>query len=132
MSKPEGGRQFRPLPVPEVKVRGFWGDRQDAVCAHTAETLLDRCVEAGMLDQIDVRRPSPGIVIPRHSGLVSTQMFWDSDIGKSIETIAYSLYRAPNPRLEARVDEIVDMYERLQAPDGYLNSWFQRIEPGKR
>lgn len=132
MSKPEGGRQFRPLPVPNVKVSGFWGDRQDAICEHTAETLLDRCVEAGMLDQIDISKPNPGIVIPRHSGLVSTQMFWDSDIGKSIETVAYSLYRRPNPRLEARVDEIVDMYERLQAPDGYLNSWFQRIEPGKR
>ncbi|WEX08189.1 beta-L-arabinofuranosidase domain-containing protein [Chelativorans sp. AA-79] len=132
MSEPNRGRQFRPLPVPNVKVSGFWGDRQEAVCDHTAETLLDRCVEAGMLDQIDVRKPSPGIVIPRHSGLVSTQMFWDSDLGKSIETIAYSLYRKPNPKLEARVDEIVDMYERLQAPDGYLNSWFQRIEPGRR
>ncbi|WP_309085605.1 beta-L-arabinofuranosidase domain-containing protein [Chelativorans sp.] len=132
MSEPSRGRQFRPLPVPNVKVSGFWGDRQEAVCDSTAETLLDRCVEAGMLDQIDVRKPSPGIVIPRHSGLVSTQMFWDSDLGKSIETIAYSLYRKPNPKLEARVDEIVDMYERLQAPDGYLNSWFQRIEPGRR
>ena len=38
-------------------------------------------------------------------------MFWDSDLGKSIETIAYSLYRRPNPELEARVDAIIDMYD---------------------
>jgi uncharacterized protein len=63
---------------------------------------------------------------------VSTQMFWDSDFGKSIEAAAYSLYRKPNPALEARVDAIIDMYGKLQQEDGYLNSWYQRIEPGRR
>ena len=102
-------RQFRPLPVPSVEVRGLFGERQDAICASTAETLLDRCVEAGMLRAIDPKEPSPGIVIPIGPWGGSHQMFWDSDIGKSIETIAYSLHRRPNPALEARVDAIIDM-----------------------
>ena len=59
-------------------------------------------------------------------------MFWDSDLGKSIETIAYSLYRRPNPKLEARADAIIDMYEKMQDKDGYLNAWFQRVQPGRR
>ena len=59
-------------------------------------------------------------------------MFWDSDLGKTIETAAYSLYRKPNPELEAKIDEIVDMYAKLQQPDGYLSSWYQRIQPGRR
>jgi uncharacterized protein len=59
-------------------------------------------------------------------------MFWDSDLAKSIETIAYSLYRKPNAALEARADEIIDMYERLQDHDGYLNAWFQRVQPDRR
>ena len=122
-------RQFRPLPVPNVKIGGYWGEWQDAVCDSTAEILLDRCVKARMLEQIDVNVPSPGIVIPITHWLGTSQMFWDSDIAKSIETIAYATYRKPNPVLEARVDEIVDMYERLQEPDGYLNSFFQRIKP---
>lgn len=122
-------RQFRPLPVPAVTVGGYWGEWQDAICDHTAAILLDRCVEARMLEQIDVTVPSPGIVIPIVHWLGTTQMFWDSDLGKSIETIAYSLYRKPNPELEARADAIIDMYEKLQAPDGYLNSFFQRIKP---
>jgi hypothetical protein len=132
MNKPRKDRQFRPLPVPSVELHGLFGDRQDAICDSTAETLLDRCVEAGMIKAIDVDQPSPGIVIPLQSWSGSTQMFWDSDLGKSIETIAYSLYRKPNPKLEARVDAIVDMYGKLQDEDGYLNAWFQRVQPGRR
>lgn len=46
---------------------GLFGTCQDAVCETTAETLLDRCVQAGMLKAIDVDQPSPGVVIPYHS-----------------------------------------------------------------
>jgi uncharacterized protein len=129
---------FRPLSVPQVEVRGFWGSRVDAVAGRTADILYERCVEAGMLDQIDPDRPSPGVRIPFHVGegftasTVTTQMFWDSDLGKSIETAAYSLYRRKNPELERKIDAVIDMYEKLQQPDGYLSSWYQRIEPGKR
>ncbi|MCA0028185.1 MULTISPECIES: glycoside hydrolase family 127 protein [unclassified Mesorhizobium] len=136
---------FRPLPAPQVDVHGFWGDRADAVAARTADILYDRCVEAGMLEQIDPDRPSPGVVIPFHSpspdeaaspgftgSTVTTQMFWDSDWGKTIETAAYSLYRAKNPELEKKIDAVIDLYEKLQQPDGYLSSWYQRIQPGLR
>jgi uncharacterized protein len=132
MNKLKRDRQFRPLPVPSVELHGLFGDRQDAICDSTAETLLDRCVSAGMLQAIDVTQPSPGVVIPISPWGGSTQMFWDSDLGKSIETVAYSLYRRSNPQLEARVDEIIDMYEKLQDKDGYLNAWFQRVQPGRR
>ncbi len=132
MNQLKRDRQFRPLPVPSVELQGLFGDRQDAICDSTAETLLDRCVEAGMLQAIDVTQPSPGVVIPIGPWGGTTQMFWDSDLGKSIETVAYSLYRRPNPQLEARVDQIIDMYEKLQDKDGYLNAWFQRVQPGRR
>ncbi|WP_018012544.1 glycoside hydrolase family 127 protein [Sinorhizobium medicae] len=132
MTKTVKDRQFRPVSVPDVELGGFWGKWQDAVCQSTAETLLDRCVEAGMLKAIDVSQPSPGIVIPIQPWGGTTQMFWDSDLGKSIETIAYSLYRRPNPELEARADRIIDMYEKLQDEDGYLNAWFQRVQPHRR
>ncbi|ANT51362.1 glycoside hydrolase family 127 protein [Mesorhizobium amorphae] len=138
---------FRPLPVPQVDVRGFWGDRVDAVASRTADILYERCVAARMLEQIDPDRPSPGVVIPFHSpspdevsltgneftgSTVTTQMFWDSDWGKTIETAAYSLYRRRNDALEAKIDAVIDMYGKLQQPDGYLSSWYQRIQPGLR
>ena len=85
-----------------------------------------------MLQQIDPDAPSPGVKIPFHGGLVTAQMFWDSDFGKVIETAAYCLQRTPNPELERKVDHVIDLYGRLQQPDGYLSSWYQRIEPGRR
>jgi DUF1680 family protein len=108
------------------------------VAGRTADILYQRCVEAGMLEQIDPDRASPGIRIPFHvregatKSTVTTQMFWDSDLGKTIETAAYSLYRKPNAELEAKIDRIIELYARLQQPDGYVSSWYQRIEPGKR
>jgi len=130
--------RFRPPAVPQVDVRGFWGDRVDAVADRTAMILYERCVEAGMLDQIDPDRPVPALRIPFHvhdgftASTVTTQMFWDSDLGKTIETAAYSLYRKPNPELEAKIDAVIDMYGKLQQPDGYLSSWYQRMQPGLR
>jgi DUF1680 family protein len=130
--------RFRPPAVPQVDVGGFWGDRVDAVASRTADILYQRCVEAGMLDQIDPERPSPGVRIPFHirdesaASTVTTQMFWDSDLGKTIETAAYCLYRRANPELEAKIDAVIDMYAKLQQPDGYLSSWYLRIQPGQR
>ncbi len=125
--------RFRPPAVPQVEVRGFWGARVDAVADKTADILYQRCVEAGMLDQIDPDRPVPALRIPFHpNGTVTMQMFWDSDLGKTIETAAYCVYRKPNPALEAKIDAVIDMFEKLQQEDGYLSSWYQRMEPGKR
>ncbi len=137
--------RFRPPAVPQVDVRGFWGARVDAVADKTADILYERCVEAGMLDQIDPDRPVPELRIPFMSmspaaigkptftaSTVTTQMFWDSDLAKTIETAAYSLYRKPNPALEAKIDAVIDMYGKLQQEDGYLSSWYQRMQPGLR
>ncbi|MEW9307078.1 glycoside hydrolase family 127 protein [Labrys neptuniae] len=133
---------FRPPSVAQVEIAGFWGDRIDAVASRTADILYDRCVEARMLEQIDPDVPSPGVVIPFHSmsptgneftgATVTTQMFWDSDWGKTIETAAYSLYRRRNDELERKIDAVIDMFGKLQQADGYLSSWYQRIQPGLR
>ena len=50
--------------------------------------LYDRCVAAGMLDQIDPDRPVPELRMPFHTradgspDTVTSQMFWDSDFAK--------------------------------------------------
>ena len=125
--------KFRPVPVNAVQVRGFFGPSVDTIATTTAKMLFERCIEAGMLEQIDPDLPNPGIVIPFQADNphVSTRMFWDSDIAKSIETAAYALYRKQDSKLEEQVDAVIDSYGRLQAEDGYLNSWFQRIDPSK-
>jgi DUF1680 family protein len=134
-AKPHG---FRPPAVPDVEVRGFWGNRIDAVADRTVMILYERCVSAGMLDQMDPDRPVPELRLAFHTrpdgtpDTANVQMFWDSDIAKVIEAAAYALYRKPNAELEAAMDGIIDMFHKLQRPDGYVNSWFIRMQPGKR
>ena len=47
------------LAVPDVDVRGFWGERHDAVATRTAAILYDRCVEAGHARPDRSDRPVP-------------------------------------------------------------------------
>ena len=129
---------FRPPSIADIDLGGFWGERIDAVAARTVRILYDRCVTAGMLDQVDPARPVPALRIPFMikdgftAGTVTTQMFWDSDLAKVIEAAAYAVYRQRDPGLEADIDALIDMYARLQQPDGYCNSWYIRMQPGRR
>ena len=126
-------RRFRPPSVSRVEVSGFWGPRIDVVAEKTVGILFDRCIAAGTLEQVDPALPVPELRIPfQHGNSVTTQMFWDSDFGKIIETAAYAIQRRRDPELEARIDAVIDAYARLQAEDGYLDSWFQRMRPGER
>ncbi|MET0358405.1 MAG: glycoside hydrolase family 127 protein, partial [Pararhizobium sp.] len=75
---------FRPPALPDVDVNGFWGERIDAVADKTVMILYDRCVAAGMFDQIDPERHVPEIRMPFHTrpdgspDTTNVQMFWDS------------------------------------------------------
>lgn len=122
---------------------GFWAERIDATRRRTVPILHRRCEDAGMFDQIDPHRPAPAQRIPFSTafggskvrpvgGNVTAQMYWDSDVAKVIEAASACLAVERDPELEVMIDRIVDMYHDLQAPDGYLNSWFLRMQPGKR
>lgn len=58
--------------------------------------------------------------------------FWDSDIAKWIEAVAYSIVYTPDKDLESKVDEVIEEMETAQWDDGYLNSYFSVVEPSKR
>ena len=59
-------------------------------------------------------------------------VFQDSDVAKWLEAVAYSLERKPDKKLEARADEVIDLIEKAQQPDGYLNTYFTIKEPEHR
>jgi DUF1680 family protein len=128
-----GNARLVPPPVAAVRMGGFWGERAEVVRTVTAPILRRRCEEAGMIEQVDVRQPPPAQRIPfQRGGMVTTQMFWDSDLAKTIETAAYCLTRAPDPDLEASTDALIGLYGALQQEDGYCNSWYIRMQPGLR
>lgn len=125
-------QQFRPPAIPQVKVGGFWGGRIDVVRKNTVGILYDRAVAAGTLEQVDADKPAPDLRIPIGHWGGTQQMFWDSDLGKIIEAYGYLLAGERDAAGEERVDYLVGLYKKLQQPDGYLNSWFTRMWPGKR
>ena len=59
-------------------------------------------------------------------------IFWDSDVAKVLEGMAYALALNPDPALEKIYDEWVDLICSAQQPDGYLNVYFTVVKPEDR
>jgi hypothetical protein len=59
-------------------------------------------------------------------------VFQDSDIAKWLEAVAYRLAIDPNQELEEIADGVIDLLEKAQMPDGYLNTFFTIKQKGKR
>src|SRR5262249_19094698 len=65
-------------------------------------------------------------------GKPKPHIFWDSDAGKWIEAVAYSLSTASNADFEKQVDDVADLIEHAQQSDGYVNIFFTSVEPQNR
>jgi len=59
-------------------------------------------------------------------------VFQDSDIGKWLEAVAYSLTTHPDKELEATADDVIDLMARAQREDGYMDTYFIVKEPQNR
>ena len=49
----------------------------------------------------------------------------DSDVYKALEAIGWELGRGADPELESFAEEAIELLEKAQQPDGYLNSYIQ-------
>ena len=82
-------------------------------------------MQHGILDSLDVPQPPPPLRIQRNERHnFTTQIFWDSDVGKWIEAASYALQHRRDAEIEAKIDAIVEQLARAQLPDGYLNCWY--------
>ncbi len=93
-------------------------------CSTAASRLDDQA--------IDVSEPSPGVVIPIQPWGGTTQMFWDSDLGQVDRDDR--LFALPPPQSGTRGACRPDHRHVREAADqdGYLNAWFQRVQPDRR
>jgi DUF1680 family protein len=116
---------LKPVPMTAVALRGgFWEARQRRIREVTLPAQYDWCRQTGRIDAWRLKW-KPGQQHKPH-------IFWDSDIGKWIEAAAYSLMLRPDPALRRRVERLVDLIARAQRRDGYLNTYFTVVEPGRR
>lgn len=119
-----------PKPVYLDKVRitgGLWSERQAINRSRTIPAIYDQLQKTGRLD---AWRLDPGRERPRHRSVI--YMFWDSDSGKWLEAVGYSLHTHPDPALEKQADDLISLIASAQQPDGYLNTYFGNLEPENR
>ena len=118
-------RNYTPVGFTNVKMEGaFWRERLDTVLGKTIASQHKKLVEMNMIEALKCIQPPPPLTIPRRANGFTTQIFWDSDIGKWVEAASYALGHGRDADIEAKIDEIVDLYAAAQLPDGYLNTWY--------
>src|SRR5882724_11318224 len=125
--------QFSPVRFVDVHLEGqFWRERLDTVLAHTIPSQHVQLGKHGILESLTLPNPPPPLRFPRNSHDFTTQVFWDSDVGKWIEAASYALAHRRDAAIEAQIDAIVDDLAKAQLPDGYLNCWYIGREIDKR
>jgi uncharacterized protein len=110
----------------------FWSSYRklvkDEVLPYQYAILEDRIPDAEKSHAIENFRIAAGIKQGEFYGM----LFQDSDVSKWIEACAYSLSYAPDPKLESMVDEVIEIIEKAQQEDVYLNTFFTLKEPTRR
>lgn len=119
--------------VKQVQIQdGFWSEIQsriiDTVIPFQEKVLNDEVEGVAKSHAIENFRIAAGLSEGEFYGMV----FQDSDVAKWLEGVAYSLTVKPDAELEARADEIIEIIEKAQQPDGYLNTYFIIKAPERR
>ncbi len=95
---------------------GFWKIKQDMVNNVTLKSVYDRFKETHRFDALDCTWKEGAPDMPH--------VFWDSDIAKWIEGLAYSLNYSKNEELEKLADEAIGKIIKNRDGNGYFNSHF--------
>ena len=100
---------------------GFWKFYYDLNRNSIVKNVYSRYLETGRFEALKCSW--------REGMENKPHIFWESDVMKWIEGVAYLTQTSPEPALEALVDEMVDDIAKNQRPDGYFNSYFLTVEP---
>lgn len=118
--------KLEPVPFTKVTIQDrFWSPRQEINRKITVPHSFEMLERAGNFLDLKLAgdRKREG-----YKGL----LFTDSDLYKVLEGVAYTLATHPDPKLDAKMDEVIGLIARAQMPDGYLNTWFQVTRPDDR
>lgn len=122
----EDGRAFEEVPFNDVHAAdSFWAPRIRTNAEVSAAHNIDWCEnQTGRIQNFKVAAGAEG----DFQGIY----FDDSDVYKVIEGLAYTLAEEPNPAIEAKAKEWIDLISAAQQEDGYLMCWYIIREPDKK
>ena len=118
-------KKYRQVPYTQVDIdSGFWAYRQQLNRDVTTGAVMTQFMNTGRFDafRLNWREGMPN----------KPHIFWDSDIAKWMEGVAYLLKKGPAEEYEKVMEETIDRIEAGQGADGYFNIYFTNIEPAKR
>jgi DUF1680 family protein len=119
------GFAWRAVPWTDVTIDDcFWAPRQRVTRERTLPHIYRQCESTGRIDALRLAWQPGQEPVPH--------IFWDSDVAKWLEAASYSLGTHPDTALAAHVDGVIALLAAAQQPDGYLNSHFTAVQPGKR
>ncbi len=121
------------LDLKQIKVtNNFWFEKQklirDVVIPFQEKVLHDQVPNVEKSHAIENFKIAAGLSKGKFYG----EVFQDTDIAKWLEGVAYSLIVTPDKDLEARADKVIDLLEKTQMEDGYMNTFFQIERPDCR
>ena len=117
-SKNSTHKLITPVNFADVTINdGFWSPRLQSHKDVTLKVCIDQIEnQTGRIRNFENAAKGEG----EHSGIY----FDDSDVYKALEGMAYSLQNNPDPELEAKCDEWIDLFAAAQQPDGYINTYY--------
>jgi DUF1680 family protein len=105
---------MRTLTYDKIDIKGgFWQEKQELIRNVTIWNVYKRFSDTGRFDafNLDWKEGDPN----------KPHIFWDSDVAKWLESVAYLTMKKREPELEAIVDDVVDKIEKGRMDDGYFN-----------
>jgi len=104
---------------------GFWAERQAVnhkVSLKHGYTMLN---EAGNLHNLKM-------AAGWETGTYRGMNFSDETVYKWLEALGWELGRVPDHELQALADEVISLLTAAQQSNGYLNSYYQVVEPERK
>lgn len=117
---------FQNIPLKAVRIDdGFWQPRIDNNRRVSLPYQYEQLKASGVLDNF-LR------VAGKADGEFAGPYWMDTDAYKWLEAACYSLTTHPDPQLEVKIAEVISIIADAQEEDGYLNTYFQWVEPEKK
>lgn len=111
--------------VKEIVIPYQYEILNDSIQVDVQAERNDDTLPSGKSHALENFRIAAGLKKGEHFGWI----FQDSDVYKWLEAVSYSLVNHPDPVLESLADEVIDLIEKAQSEDGYLNTYFQILKP---